>query len=547
MPSEKKSEKIVIVGFGWVGQANALALVRLGYDVSYYDIAAPKYHYADKYGALYEKTQPLETLLQIDGQNTWYIVCIGDRVNEQGHQDISLIERALERLRPAQGKIILRSTVLPKYLKNLAFHIYLPEFLHEINAVEECLNPFIFVVGQRDKTAGPSFIKQWEKRAVKIFKGTPEEASHLKYLSNTWNALRIAFVNEFGDSLALPTDKAEREKIERLINFFFEKKSYLRYGKSYGGHCLPKDTRAFMAYKEEAGPSPLLRAIHESNILHQRVEETYILPQWFSAWDYIAYGRGFAKFSRRLWYNFNSTKAIRALRQFLKPGIKLLDRLAAKKSLPQLKNKWQELAGKNPYYYTNPDTVAGRNIDEFELRQSGQNDYLKYVADDRLISDALGDCREKNILEIGAGVGRMTEFFCQNFGRVYGLDISPAMLAMAKKRLAAYPNVELLENAGADIPLGQKKIDLIFSYLVFRYLPTVDSIKNYFIEIAKNLQPGSMAKIQLRTGASPYFWQWHSGVSLMPEAAQELAKAAGLEVLKTEVENKKSLWLWLKK
>lgn len=547
MPSKEKSEKIVVVGFGWVGQANALALVRMGFEVFYYDIITPKYHYAGGYLPLYEKIKPLQSLLQIDGPNTAYLICIGDRVSEEGRQDISLIEKALVSLRPAQGQIILRSTVLPKYLPRLPFHLYLPEFLHEINAVEECLNPFIFVLGQRDKTVCPSFIKQWEARAVKIFKGTPEEASHLKYLSNVWNALRVAFVNEFGDSLARPTDKAQREKIERLIDFFFEKKSYLRYGQTFSGHCLPKDTRAFMAYKEETGPSPVLRAIHESNRLHQQIEDAYILPQWFSSWDYTAYGRGFTRFSRRLWQNLNSVKIVRTARRFFRPAVKLLERLAVKKSLPQLKINWEKLAEKNPYYYANSNTKSGRNVDEFELRQSGQDDYLKYVAQDALLNDTLGDFKDKTVLEIGAGVGRMTEFFSQNFKAVCGLDIAPSMLAIARKRLMALNNVDLVESAGNRLPYPDEKFDLIFSYLVFRHLPGLTLIQDYLKEIARTLKPNGLAKIQLRIGAATHFWQWFYGVSLTPEQARTLAKAAGLEVLKIEIENSKSLWLWLKK
>ena len=72
---------IVVVGFGWVGQANALALRRMGYQVSYYDVITPRLHYVDKYQSLYQQIQPLTTLLEMDGPFTWYIVCIGDRVS----------------------------------------------------------------------------------------------------------------------------------------------------------------------------------------------------------------------------------------------------------------------------------------------------------------------------------------------------------------------------------------------------------------------------------------------------------------------------------
>jgi len=103
-----KTEKTVVVGFGWVGQANALALARMGFEVAYFDVVTPPHHYTDRYGLLYEKIKPLGSLLEIDGPNTWYVVCIGDRVSEEGVQDISLIEKVLESLKTSRGKIVLR-------------------------------------------------------------------------------------------------------------------------------------------------------------------------------------------------------------------------------------------------------------------------------------------------------------------------------------------------------------------------------------------------------------------------------------------------------
>ena len=52
-------EKIVIVGFGWVGQANALALNQMGYEVFYYDIADPKQLY-EKHASGYGKIKRLQ-------------------------------------------------------------------------------------------------------------------------------------------------------------------------------------------------------------------------------------------------------------------------------------------------------------------------------------------------------------------------------------------------------------------------------------------------------------------------------------------------------
>jgi len=547
MSSGNKSEKIVIVGFGWIGQANALALARMNFDVFYYDVITPNFHYADKYQELYKKIKPLKTLLEVDSQNTWYIVCIGDRVSEDGYQDISLIEQALEPLRFARGKTILRSTVLPKYLERLHFHIYLPEFLHELYAVEECLNPFYYVVGVREDFEYPDFFKQWEDRSCKIFKGTPEEASHIKYLSNIWNAMRIAFVNEFGDNIAIPRSEEDFYKVERVVDFFFEKKSYLRYGKTFDGHCLPKDMRAFMTWKGENRPVPLLKAIYQSNQIHQEVVDNYTLPKWFSAWDYNVYQKGIKSRLKRWWQRLNSVKAVQAVRHFVRPVVRFFERLVPSKSPDQLKTKWNQWAKENPYYYTNPDTKSGKKADEFEIRQTGQADYQRYISEDPVLQQHMGGFQEKTVLEIGTGVGRMTEYFAQDFKQVHGIDISPVMLESAKKRMASFDNVNLAETVGNIIPFDAEQFDLIFSYLVFKHLRRKQIIADYFKEMAVALKKDGLVKVQLRTGTTPHVWHWFYGVSLFLEEAKALAERSGFEIVKSEIENPKSMWLWLKK
>lgn len=279
-------ELIVVVGFGWVGQANALALVRDGYETHFFDIGEPTLNY-HKYTKEYSKIKRIERILDKDGSNTVYVVCVGDKVSEDGIQDISSIERALVSLSDAKGTVVLRSTVLPKYLKGLDFDIYLPEFLHEKVGVEECINPFYVVVGKREGIRVPSFIELWKKRSVKQIECSPEDASHIKYLSNIWNSLRIAFINEYGCSIEEPSHPGAIARIENIMRFLFENKPYLRYGRSFGGHCLPKDTRAYTRWSEDSGKhSPLLRAAIASNEAHRQREEKYAnLPEWFSEWQ----------------------------------------------------------------------------------------------------------------------------------------------------------------------------------------------------------------------------------------------------------------------
>ena len=219
-------EIIVVVGYGWVGQANALALSHIGYHVCYYDVGEPKCTTRTSIKILMIPSRhshlPLRKMAL-----TRAILCVsGDRVSPEGEQNIEAIKKALESLHDAKGTVVLRSTVLPASLVSLRFDYYVPEFLHEKKAVEECMAPQYFIVGSRNTVREqPHFFNIWQERATKIFYGTPEEASYLKYLSNTWNALRIAFVNEFGNAMALPTDQEHLASIEKVINFFFEKKA----------------------------------------------------------------------------------------------------------------------------------------------------------------------------------------------------------------------------------------------------------------------------------------------------------------------------------
>src|SRR3990167_1521050 len=486
MSGTENMENIVVVGFGWVGQANALALRRMGYPVFYYDIVPPVLRYAKDNAGLYGEISPLQNILERDSQNTWYIVSIGDRVKEDGTQDITLIKKALESLKPARSRVILRSTVLPQNLKALDFDFYVPEFLHERHAVEECLNPHYFVLGRKDASlAEPSFLSAWQLHARKVFKGTPEQASYIKYLSNLWNATRVAFINEFGD---LTRDEA-------VIDFVFEKKNYLRYGQAFGGHCLPKDLFAFWS-------------AHATN-------------------------------------KYNSMPPVQATRKKLRFLVNAVARVIPERSLGDVKEIWNDLARKNARYFTNTKTPSGRDVNEFELRKTGLVDYEKYISGDAMLAPLLQN--QSSVLEIGCGLGRMTEFFPRHFAKTAAIDISDVMVESAKKRLVGIKNIDLKISDGKNIAFSDNHFNLVFSYQTLQHVPAHEILAEKFKEIYRTLKPGGIAKLHLRAGRSPYKWHWAYGVSLTPAEAKQLAESAGFKFIKHEIEDSKSLWIWLEK
>jgi len=276
-------ETIVIIGFGRVGQANALALSLMGYSVHYYDIQEPYRHYLNSYASVYERITALPYARAQDNDRTSYVVCVDDDLSTNGEQDTSRIQKVLEDLRDTVGRVILRSTVLPDRVEGLRCHYYVPEFLHEKSAVKDCLNPAWMVIGRNCDGELPKFLETWTRRASKVFIGSPREASFIKYLSNMWNATRVAFVNEFGSAVGSPFLTKNLSQINRVIDFILENDTYLRYGRAFGGRCLPKDVRAFLKYCNDAGIAMhLLSGACQANAHHRSRPDHELLPEWFS-------------------------------------------------------------------------------------------------------------------------------------------------------------------------------------------------------------------------------------------------------------------------
>ena len=243
------NKKIIILGMGFVGQANALALVKYGWEVFAKDIRQVQNLYDDPDFNKIKWLNFDETYKKMDCD---VMVCVNALNHNNGGQDYLAAEGACLTARQlTSGKVILRTTVVPAYLEGLDFDFYMPEFLHEKLAVSECMKPEMLVVaGKKEMHDGlPDVVKflKNENPKCRMMICKPEGAAFVKYLINCWNALRIAFVNEFGDKM-LTRSKLSRKDAESVIDFVFGRQQYLRYGKMFGGHCLPKDSEAFNCY-----------------------------------------------------------------------------------------------------------------------------------------------------------------------------------------------------------------------------------------------------------------------------------------------------------
>lgn len=139
-----------------------------------------------------------------------------------------------------------------------------------------------------------------------------------------------------------------------------------------------------------------------------------------------------------------------------------------------------------------------------------------------------GDCR---VVEIGCGVGRMTEWFARQFGFVDAIDVSPVMIAGARDRLGQLPNVAFHIGNGSDLAgIADASADLVFSYIVFQHVPSRGAIEGYVREAARVLKDGGAFKFQLNGDQSPAYLAherdtWLGEVFSQADAESMLASA----------------------
>jgi len=230
---------------------------------------------------------------------------------------------------------------------------------------------------------------------------------------------------------------------------------------------------------------------------------------------------------------------IRALKKIL---LKAQNFLISSETMEKSKKKWSELAKQNAKYVIWTDK---ENASEEEFRASGKEAYSQYVAHDAFLQKILGETQTKSALDIGCGIGRITEFFIPDFNQVYGIDIASGMIEQAKQRLPD-PRYHFFEGDGLHFPIPSQTIDFVFSFIVFQHMPLRETVESNLKETFRVLVNGGVAKIQLR-GTEVDKRQWFYGVSFSQDQARRLAKECGFEILKIEQETDRHLWLWLRK
>ena len=219
------------------------------------------------------------------------IICVGTPSKKEGHLDLSGIYETARQIGEAfKNKkkfhtVLIRSTVFPGTNKkvgeiiekesgktrNTNFSVVSnPEFMREGSAVKDFMAP-PFTVLATDSRKGFEICKSvYSGTYAPIERVSIEAAELIKYVNNSFHALKIAFANEVGEIC-----KKMGINSHEVMTLFIKDKhlniseAYLKPGFAYGGSCLPKDLLAFTTMAHDRYLEvPVLNSIGRSNKNH---------------------------------------------------------------------------------------------------------------------------------------------------------------------------------------------------------------------------------------------------------------------------------------
>lgn len=220
-----------------------------------------------------------------------------------------------------------------------------------------------------------------------------------------------------------------------------------------------------------------------------------------------------------------------------------VEKFTSSETAKESKKKWDSLARENAKYFIYSDSDKQKDED-FSL--SGKDDFTALIENDEIIRKIISDFKKAIVLEIGCGIGRVTEFLAKNFEKVYAVDISGEMIQKLKNRLKEYDNITAMENDGMNMPFPDKSVHFVFSYIVFQHMPQKEIIEKNFQEAKRVLKESGIFKVQLR-GTKASKKEWYYGVEYNYDDALLLAEKSGFNVLDYHGVNEKYFWLTLQK
>ena len=298
--------KLSVIGTGYLGATHAACMSSLGFEVIGFDTEVSKIELLSK-GQVPFYEPGLEELLaeQIkSGRLSFttnindladcdvHFICVGTPQVKGGNSaDLTYVNSALEsiaKLVKAGGLVVGKSTVpvgTAARLRNRLIELnpkadlaWNPEFLREGFAVEDTLKPNRLVVGVVNDSA-ENILK--EVYASNLKERTPWVRADLptselvKVAANSFLATKISFINAMAE--ICEAADGDVTVLAKAIGYDPRIGSrFLQAGIGFGGGCLPKDIRAFMARAEELGAKQAVEFLKEIDAINLRARQRII-------------------------------------------------------------------------------------------------------------------------------------------------------------------------------------------------------------------------------------------------------------------------------
>jgi GDP-mannose 6-dehydrogenase len=299
----KRSLSVVSVfGLGYIGCVSLGCLAKAGYKVIGVDINQDKVESVSKGSPtvlepglddLYQDAMNRKLLSatcdvqRAVSESEVILITVGTPSQKNGDLDLSNVHAAIEGIAKSLATVdgyrlvVIRSTVKPGTCELLSkkiteisgkkadidFSVVAnPEFLREGTAINDYCNPPYILIGANTDDAAYMVAQLYSGINAPIINTQLNTAEIIKYVNNSWHALKVAFANEIGaicKSLNINSfelmDLFCKDKILNISPY------YLKPGFPYGGACLPKDLSGLVSLSKSAGvTAPLL----ESNDCH---------------------------------------------------------------------------------------------------------------------------------------------------------------------------------------------------------------------------------------------------------------------------------------
>jgi UDPglucose 6-dehydrogenase len=298
--------KLSVIGTGYLGATHAAAMSSIGFQVVGIDIDSEKISSLRK-GKVPFYEPDLEELLQKEvstGRLTFstdfsdaadcdiHFLCVGTPQQKDSlAADLTYVDSSVRSIAPhaKPGSLIVGKSTVPvgtaarlsSMLRDMNSQVELawnPEFLREGFAVEDTLRPNRLVVGVTSDRAEDMLKEVYSSliaNQVPWIRTDLATSELVKVAANSFLATKISFINAMAEICEVAG--GDVTLLAKAIGYDPRIGSrFLQAGIGFGGGCLPKDIRAFMARSEELGAQQSLEFLREIDSINQRARQRMI-------------------------------------------------------------------------------------------------------------------------------------------------------------------------------------------------------------------------------------------------------------------------------